>query len=108
MSIPPYREIKLRDGRSLAYSEYGSPTGKPIIYCHGAPSSRVEGDLMVSATTAAALGVRVIIPDRPGIGRSGFQPGRRIIDWPGDVLALAETLGLHSFAVLGSSGGAVL
>jgi hypothetical protein len=29
-----YREIRLRDGRVLAYSEYGSPRGLPIIHCH--------------------------------------------------------------------------
>jgi pimeloyl-ACP methyl ester carboxylesterase len=106
MSNSPYREVKLRDGRTLAYVEHGSPSGQPIIYCHGVPSSRLEGDLIVNATTAAALGVRVIVPDRPGIGRSDYQPGRRIVDWPDDVLDLAASLGLDRFAVLGSSGGA--
>jgi pimeloyl-ACP methyl ester carboxylesterase len=102
----PHREAKMRDGRTLAYAEYGSPTGQPIVYCHGAPSSRVEGDLIVNAETATALGLRVIIPDRPGIGRSDHQPHRRIVDWPDDVLDLAQALGLERFAVLGSSGGA--
>jgi len=100
------REVKMRDGRTLAYAEYGSPAGQPIIYCHGAPSSRVEGDLIVNATTATALGLRVIVPDRPGMGRSDYQPDRRIVDWPDDVLDLAKALGLERFAVLGSSGGA--
>src|SRR6185503_12550356 len=100
------REIKLRDGRTLAYAEYGSPRGQPIIHCHGTPSSRVEGELTFSGTTAAELGVRIIVPDRPGMGRSDFQPGRRIVDWPNDVLELAAALGLDTFAVLGSSGGA--
>jgi pimeloyl-ACP methyl ester carboxylesterase len=49
--------------------------------------------------------VRVIVPDRPGHGRSDFQPGRRILDWPDDVAELATALGLETFAVLGSSGG---
>ena len=101
-----HREVTLRDGRTLAYAEYGSPSGQPIIHCHGVPSSRVEGDLIVNATTAAALGLRVIVPDRPGMGRSGYQPGRRIVDWPDDVLDLTKTLGLERFAILGSSGGA--
>jgi len=100
------REAKMRDGRTLAYAEYGSPAGQPIIYCHGVPSSRVEGDLIVNASTAAALGLRVIVPDRPGIGRSDYLPGRRIVDWPDDVLDLTNALGLERFAVLGSSGGA--
>ena len=100
------REIRLRDGRALAYAEYGSPRGIPIVHCHGAPSSRVEGDFIINAVVAAELGVRVIITDRPGIGRSDFQVGRRIVDWPNDVLELATALELDTFAVLGESGGA--
>jgi pimeloyl-ACP methyl ester carboxylesterase len=106
MTSSEWREIKLRDGRTLAYAEHGSPNGLPIIHCHGTPSSRVEGDLTFSDTVAAELGVRIIVPDRPGMGRSDFQRGRRIVDWPNDVLELASALGLDTFAVLGSSGGA--
>jgi pimeloyl-ACP methyl ester carboxylesterase len=101
-----YREIRLRDGRLLAYSEYGSMRGLPIIHCHGTPSARVEGDLILDVTVAIELGLRIIVPDRPGMGRSDFQAGRRIVDWPNDVLELAAALGLDTFAVLGSSGGA--
>jgi pimeloyl-ACP methyl ester carboxylesterase len=97
--------VRLRDGRSLAYNEYGTPDGKPIIYCHGVPSSRVEGDLNLDAATATALGVRVIVPDRPGVGGSDDQAGRRVIDWPADVADFATQLGFDRFAVLGSSGG---
>lgn len=100
------RTITLRDGRVLAYAEYGDPAGTPIIHCHGVPSSRAEADLIVNSATAAALGARVIVPDRPGIGDSDPQPGRRIADWPDDVRDLASQLGLSRFAVLGSSGGA--
>lgn len=101
-----YRHVTLRDGRRLAFTEYGSPSGRPIIYCHGVPSSRVEGDLIVNSATASALGLRVIVSDRPGVGDSSSQPGRRIVDWPDDVVELAAALGLNTFAVLGSSGGA--
>src|SRR5262245_17880635 len=78
----------------------------PIIYCHGAPSSRVEGNLIINGATASALGLRVIVPDRPGLGRSPRQAGRRIVDWPNDVGHLADALGVGTFAVFGSSGGA--
>ena len=106
MTNSEYREIRLRDGRALAFAEYGNPRGLPIIHCHGTPSSRVEGDLTFSGTVATDLGVRIIVPDRPGMGRSDFQPGRRIVDWPNDVLELATALELNTFAVLGASGGA--
>jgi hypothetical protein len=42
---------------------------------------------------------------RPGHGRSSFQPGRRLTDWPGDVQYLAEHLDLKRYAVLGSTCG---
>ncbi len=106
MSNTNFQQITLRDGRSLAYAEYGDPAGTTIIHCHGVPSSRVEGDLIINSATAAALGVRVIVPDRPGIGYSDSKPGRRIADWPDDVRDLVSQLGLRRFAVLGSSGGA--
>jgi pimeloyl-ACP methyl ester carboxylesterase len=50
--------------------------------------------------------LRLIAPDRPGYGLSDYQPGRRISDWPRDVLGLADGLSLDRFAVLGISGGA--
>ena len=101
-----HHDVTLRDSRTLAFTEVGSPSGRPIIYCHGAPSSRVEGDLIVNGATASALGLRVIVPDRPGMGHSQSQTGRRIVDWSNDVVDLAAALGLETFAVLGSSGGA--
>jgi pimeloyl-ACP methyl ester carboxylesterase len=106
MADPVRREITLRDGRALAYVERGSPSGTPVIYCHGVPSASVEANLIVDDEVAAALGLRIIVPDRPGMGGSTYQPGRRIVDWPQDVLDLATALGLDTFAVLGSSGGA--
>jgi pimeloyl-ACP methyl ester carboxylesterase len=105
MSAADYRELRLRDGRTLAYAEYGRPDGQPIIYCHGSPSSRVEGDLFLQPATLGELGLRIIVPDRPGIGRSDFQRGRRIVDWPKDVEQVADALHLDSFAVIGESGG---
>jgi pimeloyl-ACP methyl ester carboxylesterase len=97
-------EIRLRDGRTLAYAEHGDPHGVPIIRCHGAPSSRLEGEIL--AASFAELGARVIVPDRPGMGRSDFQPHRAIRHWPEDVLQLADALELDRFSVLGVSGGA--
>jgi pimeloyl-ACP methyl ester carboxylesterase len=99
------RDIRLRDGRVLAYAEYGRDGGQPIIHCHGSPSSRVEGRLFWAGSVAAELGVRIIIPDRPGMGRSTFLAGRRVVDWPNDVIELADSLGIGSFTVLGESGG---
>lgn len=49
--------------------------------------------------------MRLILVDRPGYGGSDFQPGRKLLDWPGDVAQLADALGVDSFAAFGMSGG---
>jgi pimeloyl-ACP methyl ester carboxylesterase len=105
MTPPTPHKIRLRDGRMLPYAEYGRPDGVPVVYCHGLPSSRVEGNLNINPAIIESLGARVIVPDRPGIGQSDHQPGRRIVDWPSDVGELTSHLGVGRFAVLGSSGG---
>lgn len=95
---------RLPDGRRLGYAEYGRRDGCTILYFHGFPGSRLDAVLFHEA--AAALEVRLIGVDRPGMGLSDFLPQRRIGDWPQDVAALADTLGLSRFTVLGHSGGA--
>ena len=83
--------VTLPDGRVLAYEEYGIPTGFPVLSFHGGLSSRL--DAAPAHEAAVAKGVRLISPDRPGMGLSTYQPGRRLIDWPADVTHLTEALG---------------
>lgn len=97
------RTITLRDGRTLGYAEYGAPDGTPLFNFHGLPGSRLTSRLGHEA--AARRNVRLIAPDRPGMGLSSYQPHRRILDWPDDVTQLADALGLGRFAVMGVSGG---
>lgn len=97
--------VTLPDGRDLAYEEYGDPAGFPVLHFHGGLSSRL--DAAPAHPAAAAMGVRLVSPDRPGIGRSSFMPHRRLVDWPADVVHLADALGIDRFAVMGwSAGGA--
>ena len=95
----------LPDGRRLAFDAYGPATGTPLLFFHGIPSSRLDWLLLGSEALAQKLDLRVVAVDRPGIGGSDFQPHRRLTDWPADVSALANALGLRRFAVLGYSGG---
>jgi pimeloyl-ACP methyl ester carboxylesterase len=97
------REMRLGDGRLLAYRELGDPAGPAVVFCHGWPGSRL--DFEPNAGAAAAAGVRVLAIDRPGIGRSDPLPGRRVADWPADVAALADGLGLERISVMGFSFG---
>lgn len=95
--------LQLSDGRMLGFAEYGHPSGPALFYFHGHPGSRHEARFL--AATAANAGVRLIAPDRPGLGLSTYQPGRRLLDWPADVLSLANHLALDRFAVAGFSAG---
>lgn len=95
--------IRLRDGRTLGYAEYGEPRGKPLLVFHGSPGARLQ--VRAAHRPALARGIRVIAPDRPGLGLSTRSPGRQIADWPGDVRELADALGVGRFPVIGVSGG---
>jgi pimeloyl-ACP methyl ester carboxylesterase len=93
----------LRDGRRLAYCRYGASGGAPGFFFHGWPGSRL--DFAPNHAAAAAAGLQVIAVDRPGIGRSDPQPGRKVLDWPTDIAELADALGVDRFAVFGFSFG---
>ena len=95
--------MKLADGRTLGYAEFGDPSGRPVLFFHGFPGSRLEAVSLDNP--ARAVGVRLIAPDRPGFGLSDAKPGRLFSDWPEDVVQLAAHLRIYDFAVLGTSGG---
>ncbi len=97
------KTIKLKDGRQLGYAEFGEPLGRPIFHFHGYPGSRLEGRIVHEA--AVKCDARVITVDRPGMGLSDFKPRRTILDWPDDVVELADFLKIDQFAVEGASGG---
>lgn len=95
--------LALPDHRTLGYAEYGDPNGRPLLYFHGFPSSRLEAYALDSM--ALQRNIRLLALDRPGFGLSTHDPHRHINDWPTDVQAFASRLGLSRFAVLGVSGG---
>ncbi len=103
MKQPPVNIVQLNDGRNLAWYEYGDPAGLPCIYITGTPASGLLGILYDEAAKQA--GVRFISVDKPGYGHSDFMPGRRLTDWPRDITALADHLGIDRFAAMGESGG---
>jgi pimeloyl-ACP methyl ester carboxylesterase len=94
--------LELRTGRSLGYALYGARHG-PAVFVLDGPGSR--GLARAAAKTAAALGLRLIAPDRPGFGASTPDPDRSFLSWPPDLVALADELGLARVGVLAQSGG---
>jgi pimeloyl-ACP methyl ester carboxylesterase len=112
MSIASYRhwkneirvlKYKLRDSRILSYAEYGKPNGYPTFFFHGSPSSHLEGAYFHEC--AMENEIRIIAVDRPGIGESTFMENRKIIDFPNDIVQLADSLGFDKFGIVGWSGG---
>src|SRR5262249_35007153 len=91
------------DARTVGFADYGPPDGLPVIDCHGGPGSRLSS--RAGAESAAAAGLRLIGIDRPGYGLSTPWPGRTIVDWVPDALAVAAALAVGRSAVLGSSPG---
>ena len=97
-------EITLQDGRRLAYREWGDSKGPPVFFFHGSPGSRIW---CPDERATVAAGVRLVSVDRPGCGRSDIKVARTIGDWPDDVVALADLLGIERFSVVGYSGGGI-
>jgi pimeloyl-ACP methyl ester carboxylesterase len=95
--------IELPDGRRLAYAERGPEDGRPVVFHHGTPGSRVGQH--PDPAVDQRLGARVVTFDRPGYGGSDRLAGRDVAAVVGDVGALAEHLGFERFAVMGVSGG---
>jgi pimeloyl-ACP methyl ester carboxylesterase len=96
-------QIQLPDGRALGYAEYGNLQGEPVVFLAGAPNSRF---MHPPTEPTEALGARLIVLERPGFGLSDFQPRRTLLDWPDDVAAAADALGIDRFPLAGISAGA--
>jgi len=96
-------QITVADGRTLAYEVVGDPDGKPVFWQHGTGDSRLCKHPDDSVT--AALGIKLVTADRPGVGGSSPKKPRSILDWVADAEAVADAAGLERFVVAGHSGG---
>jgi len=106
-SDPAFGKITLRDGRTLAFTDRGPREGTPILYFHGFQGSRLERVPGLGGILAK-LNIRLIAPDRPGIGLSTPMRGRTLLGWAGDVRQLTEQLlgAGAAYSIFGFSAGA--
>jgi pimeloyl-ACP methyl ester carboxylesterase len=103
--MPETRHFVLPDQRQIAYGIYGAQNvTSAVFYFHGSPSSQHEAFLLSEA--GRRHGVCIIAPSRPGGGGSTFREGAVILDYPDDILALADHLKIHKFGIVAVSGGA--
>lgn len=86
----------------LRVREAGDPQGRPIVFFHGTPGSRL--DISFADDLAAESGVRLVSFDRPGYGGSTPAPFG-LVSLAEDVAAMADQLGIDRFATMGHSGG---
>ncbi|KAK4743314.1 hypothetical protein SAY87_001315 [Trapa incisa] len=100
--------IKLRDGRHLAYKEYGVEKDSAkykIVVVHGFNGCRHQS-LFLSQELIDNLGVHLVSFDRPGYGESDPDPKRTRKSIALDIEELADQLGLGTkFYVIGISMG---
>ena len=100
------RTVRAPTGRTIGYYEYGDSLGTPLVALHGTPASGAGFGWIDEP--ARARGIRVLAPDRPGIGDTDASPrsGPAVVaDYPPELAAFADALGLETFTVLGYSGG---
>jgi pimeloyl-ACP methyl ester carboxylesterase len=96
-------EVRRADGRVIAVEVAGDPGGMPVLLCHGLADSRLSARQL--RQEAGELGLRVIAPDRPGVGASDPRRLGRLADWVEDAALVLDGLQLGSAALLGISAG---
>ncbi|XP_076934159.1 uncharacterized protein LOC143600317 [Bidens hawaiensis] len=100
--------VTLRDGRHLAYSEYGvarNLADYKIVFVHGFGSCRHDESLF-HRELFEELKIYMVTFDRPGYGESDPDPKRTIRSFALDIENLADELELGSkFYVIGYSMG---
>ncbi|KAF8461862.1 hypothetical protein BDZ91DRAFT_797636 [Kalaharituber pfeilii] len=94
-------------GRTISFSEVGDPNGYAVFCCVGMGLTR-----FITAfydELALSLGLRLITPDRPGVGDSDpiDESERTVLNWPDDVLYICQSLKITKFSLLAHSAGAI-
>jgi pimeloyl-ACP methyl ester carboxylesterase len=97
--------VALPDGRRLALDDVGDRAGRPIVFLHGTPSSRLGRPPLDEQI--AALGIRLLAVDRPGIGASDPDPKTTAGSFADDLTSALDQLAIDRFDVLAWSAGAI-
>ena len=97
-------QLQLADGRLLAWTRWGPPDGRPVLFCTGAGAS---GTLGFGSDVLPRLGLQLLSIDRPGLGRSSPHPAKTLDTWVADVRELVARLSLTNPMAVGFSQGSV-
>lgn len=100
----PHRFVELDDGRRLAYRVYGRLNGTPVVLMQSSLRSSLVWHK--EAQSAAELGVRLIVFERPGTGYSTADPEMTFESAARDFEVWADRIGLEEFYLLTRSSSA--
>lgn len=96
-----------RTGRTIAFSEVGDPDGFVVLCCVGMGLTRYLTAFYDEL--ARTLRLRLITPDRPGVGESSSLPESSCtpLNWVDDVAVICSSLEITRFSLLAHSAGAI-
>ncbi|ETS72979.1 hypothetical protein PFICI_15371 [Pestalotiopsis fici W106-1] len=94
-------------GRVISFSEVGDSEGSAVFCCVGMGLTRYI--MAFYDELALTLKLRLITPDRPGVGDSEpYADGTATpLSWPDDVYAICQALKITKFSILAHSAGAI-
>ncbi|KAH7039691.1 uncharacterized protein B0I36DRAFT_232659 [Microdochium trichocladiopsis] len=94
-------------GRVISFSEVGDADGSAVFCCVGMGLTRYITAFYDEL--ALTLKLRLITPDRPGVGDSeAYADGTATpLSWPDDVYAICQALKITKFSILAHSAGAI-
>ncbi|ROT36682.1 alpha/beta-hydrolase [Sodiomyces alkalinus F11] len=94
-------------GRVISFSEVGDSEGSAVFCCVGMGLTRYITAFYDEL--AFTLKLRLITPDRPGVGDSEpYADGTATpLSWPDDVYAICQALKITKFSILAHSAGAI-
>jgi pimeloyl-ACP methyl ester carboxylesterase len=101
--MAPTLTVPTSDGRTLEVWDAGSPSGTPLLFFYGTPSSGEPFGPHVEA--AAERGLRLVSFARPGYNGSTRLRGRTVVDEVDDARAVLDHMGIGEAFVVGWSGG---
>lgn len=106
MTLEPDVHSARVGARTVAWTTFGDPGGRPAVYYHGAGGSRLEAAVLDQVAAAASL--RIISIDRPGYGRTDALADRSLLSCvDGDLPAVLDAEGVEEAALCGLSAGAM-
>jgi pimeloyl-ACP methyl ester carboxylesterase len=101
---PRDASMRVRDGRTVAWTDWGDADGIPLLRVPGTPGCRWS--VRADRAPWAERGLRVVTTERPGFGASSRLPGRRFREHADDLAEVLDHLGLDRVHLTGGSGAA--